>query len=108
MNGPVLVDQLVEVLEQIGELLPDDKAGWDGDVRTRLAVERLWITAGNVAEAHRITAGLEVGAGPWAEPYRLRNLLAHALPGDLSSDRLWAETVADLPRLLAEVRSHRG
>lgn len=107
MNGPVLLDQLVEVLEQIGDLLPDDRDGWDDDVRTRLAVERLWITAGNVAEAHRITAGLDVGTGPWAELYRLRNLLAHALPGDLSSDRLWAETVTDLPRLLAEVGQHR-
>ena len=85
MSRRVLVDQLVEVLEQIGDLLPDDRDGWDNDVRTRLAVERLWITAGNVAEAHRIAAGLDVGAGPWAELYRLRNLLAHALPGDLSS-----------------------
>jgi uncharacterized protein with HEPN domain len=108
VNGPVLADQLVAVLEQIGELLPDDKAAWDGDVRTRLAVERLWITAGNVAEAHRTSAGLDVGTGPWAELHRLRNLLAHALPGDLSSDRLWAETVTDLPRLLADVRTQRG
>lgn len=108
MNGPGLVDHLVEVLEQIDELLPDDKAGWDADVRTRLAIERLWITAGNVAEVHRTSAGLDVGTGPWAELYRLRNLLAHALPGDLSSDRLWVETVNDLPRLLAEVRVHRG
>lgn len=107
MSGRALVDQVVEVLEQIGDLLPDDRDGWD-DVRTRLAVERLWITAGNVAEAHRITAGLGVGTGPWAELYRLRNLLAHALPGDLSSDRLWVETVTDLPRLFAEVRQHRG
>lgn len=108
MNGSVLVGQLADVLEQIRELLPTDKAGWDGDLRTRLAVERLWITAGNVAETYRITAGLDVGTGPWAELYRLRNLLAHALPGDLSSDRLWVETVTDLPRLIADVRMHRG
>ncbi|MDP9021428.1 MAG: hypothetical protein M3N57_01745 [Actinomycetota bacterium] len=85
MNGPLLVDQLVEVLEQISDLLPDDRDVWDDDVRTRLAVERLWITAGNVAEAHRVTAGIDAGAEPWAELYRFRNLLAHALPRDLSS-----------------------
>jgi hypothetical protein len=67
VNGPGLVDHLVEVLEQIDELLPDDKAGWDADVRTRLAIERLWITAGNVAEVHRTSVGLDVGTGPWAE-----------------------------------------
>lgn len=104
----VLVHQLVEVLEQIRELLPRDEDAWEADVRARLAVERLWITAGNVAEAHRITAGLEVGTEPWAELYRFRNLLAHALPGDLSADRVWAETVTDLPRLLEVVRTARG
>ncbi|MDP8929780.1 MAG: DUF86 domain-containing protein [Actinomycetota bacterium] len=108
MNGPVLVDQLVEVLEQIGDLLPDDKDVWEVDVRARLAVERLWITAGNVAEAHRITAGHQVGAEPWAELYGFRNLLAHALPDDLSPDRIWAETISDLPRLLRVVRAVRG
>lgn len=108
MNGPVLITQLVELLEQIRDLLPDDKDAWEADLRARLAVERLWITAGNVAEAHRITAGLEAGAEPWAELYRFRNLLAHALPGDLSADRIWAETVTDLPRLLDVVRTARG
>lgn len=108
MNGPLLVDQLVEVLKQIGDLLPDDKAVWDDDLRTRLGVERLWITAGNVAESHRVNAGLDAGAEPWAELYRFRNLLAHALPGDLSADRIWAETVTDLPRLLGAVRANRG
>lgn len=107
MSSRVLVDRLIEVFEQISDLLPEDVDGWGDDMRTRLAIERLWITAGNVAEAHRITAGFDVGTEPWTELYRLRNLLAHALPRDLSSDRLWVETVADLPRLLAEVRLHR-
>lgn len=108
MNGRALVEQLGDVLQQLGDLLPADKAAWDNDVRTRLAVERLWITAGNVAEAHRVTAGLETGTEPWAELYRFRNLLAHALPGDLSADRVWTETLIDLPRLLNAVRATRG
>lgn len=105
MNGTDWLAQLVEVLEQIETLLPDDQTAWDDDLRTRLAIERLWITAGNLAEAHRVAIGVEAGVEPWAELYRLRNLIAHALPGDLSSDRLWAETVADLPRLLDTVRT---
>ncbi len=41
---------------------------------------------------------------PWAELSGYRNRLAHALPGDISTDRIWADTRADLSRILAEVR----
>ena len=35
------------------------------------------------------------GLEPWAELAGYRNRLAHALPGDLSSDRIWTDTTAD-------------
>ncbi len=69
----------------------------------RLAVERLWITAGNLAEAYRIERGFGAGVGPWSELAGYRHLLAHALPRDLSSDRVSADTAADLDRILDEV-----
>jgi uncharacterized protein with HEPN domain len=108
VNEIELLDRLVETLENIEVFLPEDKAAWDNDARIRLAVERQWITAGNLAETYRSAAGVGVGVEPWAELYRLRNLIAHALPGDLSPDRVWAETKADLPRLLDEVRGRRA
>jgi hypothetical protein len=37
-----------------------------------------------------------------------RNLLAHALPGDLSSDRIWGDTSSDVDRILADVRRVRA
>lgn len=107
MNPAGLLDHLVATLEQIRGLLPDDSAAWHADARTRLAVERLWITAGNLAEAYRITAGIETGTDPWAELYRFRNLIAHALPGDLSPQRVWAESVADLEQVLEQVRARQ-
>lgn len=36
-----------------------------------------------------------------------RNLLAHALPGEVSPERVWADTTADLDRIIGEVESLR-
>lgn len=71
---------------------------------TRLAIERLWITAANLAEIYRMDQGLATGTEPWAELVGYRNLLAHALPGDISSDRVFADSTTDLARILDQVR----
>jgi uncharacterized protein with HEPN domain len=42
---------------------------------------------------------------PWTELVGYRNRLAHALPGDISSDRVFADTVSDLDRIIRHVRS---
>ena len=78
------------------------------DLKLRLATERLWITAGNAAEEYRHAAGIEVGIEPWAELVAYRNRLAHTLPGDLSTDRIWTDSTSDLNRLLAKVRAATG
>jgi len=72
----------------------------------RLAVERLWITAGNIAETSRTPAGIESGSDPSAELAGYRNLLAHALPGDVSADRVFADSAADIDRILDHVPSY--
>jgi uncharacterized protein with HEPN domain len=102
------LDQLLATLRRIAELVPDSLDAWREDELRQLAVERLWITAGNLADAHRLTAGIETGVGPWAELHRFRSLLAHALPGDLSEERVWYESVTDLPRLTEQVQRARG
>jgi uncharacterized protein with HEPN domain len=86
------LSNLIETLEQIRLLLPADKALWDNDAVLRLAIERLWITSGNCAEEYRRAAQIDPGVEPWAELAAYRNRLAHALPGDLSTDRIWADT----------------
>jgi hypothetical protein len=51
---------LVATLEEIEGILPAGKPEWDGDRIRRLAVERLWITAGNATEEYR-RAGKSLG-----------------------------------------------
>lgn len=87
------------------EILPSDKQLWDGQPIVRLAVERLWITAGNLAESYRTHEGISGGVEPWTELVGYRNLLAHALPGDISSDRVFVDTTSDLDRITTHVRS---
>ena len=108
MTADEVLVALVVALEQLRQVLPDDKTVWDNDVLVRLAVERLWITAGNLAEAYRIEEGIAAGIEPWSELAGYRHLLAHELPGDLSSDRVFADTTADLDRILNNVRSRAG
>jgi hypothetical protein len=105
VSGRPSLDQLFQVLDQLQRLLPESKAAWDAGATSQLAVERLWITAGNLAEFDRRLAGVDSGIDPWAEIVALRNRLAHALPGDISADRVYAESVTDLPRLVAELRA---
>ena len=50
MTADEVLDALIATLEQLRQMLPGDKAVWDDEVLVRLAVERLWITAGNLAE----------------------------------------------------------
>ena len=97
------LQQLLATLRRIAALLPDALDAWHEDEVARLAVERLWIFAGNLADAYRLAAGIDAGLGPWAELHRFRSLLAHGLPGDLSEDRVWYESVTDLQRLTAHV-----
>lgn len=104
MNADEALAELLATLGQLRQLFPSDKATWDRQPVVRLAVERLWITAGNLAEAYRIERGIASGVEPWSELAGYRHLLAHALPGDLSTDRVFSDSTADLDRIFAEVR----
>lgn len=104
MTSDETLDALIAVLEQIRSVLPADKPAWDGQPVVRLAVERLWITAGNLAEVYRSENRIGTGEEPWAELAGYRNLLAHALPGDISPDRVFADSSTDLNRIIDQVR----
>ncbi len=105
MTADEALQALVQTLEQLQAIVPPEKTAWDEDLLVRLAVERLWIVAGNTAEEYRRTARIDAGVEPWAELTAYRNRLAHALPGDLSIDRIWADTTSDLPRIISHVRA---
>jgi uncharacterized protein with HEPN domain len=108
VSSAALLATLESTLRRIEALTPSGKEAWDADEVRRLAVERLWIAAGNLAEAYRKAAELPPGVEPWTELYGFRSVLAHGLPGDISSDRVWHETTVDLPRPLEQVHAHRA
>jgi hypothetical protein len=60
---------------------------------------------GNLAESYRTHEGIGNGVEPWTELVGYRNLLAHSLPGDISSDRVFVDTIGDLERITTHVRS---
>ena len=56
MNDAALLALLESTLRQIQSLTPAYKAAWDADEVRRLAIERLWTVAGNLAETYRKAA----------------------------------------------------
>lgn len=49
-------------------------------------------------ELLRLALGLGAASDPWTELYDYRCLLAHALPEQLDSERVWYDTVGDVSR----------
>ena len=68
----------------------------------QLAVMKLWIDAGNYAEAYRRAIDVAARVEPWSQLVGYRGILAHQLPEDLNPDRLWYD-VNDSPRVLADI-----
>lgn len=95
-------------LDSVAEILSLGRQRYDSDSFVRLALQRLWITIGNYAESYRLEVGLSDGAEPWTELYVYRCVLAHALPEELDSARVWDESVADIERIRSAVASAGG
>lgn len=94
---------LLDTLETLSSLAELGREHYDADLLVRLAIQRLWITAGNYAEAYRAATGAEPGAQPWSELYGYRSVLAHMLPEEINDDRVWFETVEGAQRLRNEL-----
>lgn len=94
-----LLAGLVRTLDDLATLAALGRPRYDSDPLVRLAVQRLWITAGNYAEAYRISVGGLVAENPWSELYGYRSVLAHALPEEINDERVWFETAEGVLRL---------
>lgn len=94
---------LSRTLDDLSRLVSLGRGRYDADELLRLAIQRLWITAGNYAEAYRVASGVGAGTSPWSELYGYRSLLAHMLPEEINDDRVWFETVEGVARLRAEL-----
>jgi uncharacterized protein with HEPN domain len=77
---------------------------WDANEVVRLAVERLRVHAGETAGLYLATC--EAGSDePWRELYVFRNVLAHAVYGQVDPAHVWVAGTVDLPQLLEQVRA---
>jgi uncharacterized protein with HEPN domain len=103
-----LLAGLARELDQIAKLVERGRGEWESDDLLRLAIERRWINAGNYAEGYRIVMGRDPGTEPWSELYDFRCLLAHALPEQIDSDRIWYDTTQDLSRIREAVQAARS
>lgn len=102
MSGAA-VGQLSGILDKIAELAALGRERYDADALVRWSIERLWIFAGNLAERHRLDADLPAGIEPWSDLVAGRNVYAHYLPDEINYDRLWHDTISDLPALRTRV-----
>ncbi len=103
MTAAELRAGLRRTLEHISDLAGLGRERYDRDLLIRLAIQRLWITAGNYAEAYRVAIGAEVGTQPWSELYGYRSVLAHMFPEEINDERVWFETVEGVQRLRGEL-----
>lgn len=95
--------QLDRVLARIEDLVALGRDRFDGDDLVRLAIERLWIYAGNLALDHCDDSAVPAGVGPWSELIALRHVYAHYLPDQINPTRVWADTKGDVSRIRTEV-----
>lgn len=102
MSRPLL-EQLQEVLATLDELVSLGRERYDTDPLVRWSIQRLWIFAGNRADAHCQTARVAAGLEPWSELIAERNVLAHYLPDDLNDERVWFDTASDISDLRRQV-----
>jgi uncharacterized protein with HEPN domain len=100
--------QLDGVLARIDRLVTLGRERFDADELVRCTIERLWIFAGNLADRHSRDARIPAGAPPWSELVAARHVYAHYLPDQINYDRVWFDTVTDLPRLRRRIRAVVG
>lgn len=93
------LDALVQVLDSIAELVASGREEFDRDPRQRWSIERLWIHAGNLAEAYCREADIADGVEPWSELISAHNVYAHYRPEQVVHDRVWAETIEAIKRV---------
>lgn len=100
--------QLDRVLARIEDLVALGRDRFDSDDLVRLAVERLWIYAGNLALGHCDDSAVPSGIGPWSELIALRHVYTHYLPDRINPTRVWADTEGDVGRIRADVAAAAG
>ena len=97
--------ELDELLRLIAELAAEgNRSRYDSEDRYRWVIHRLWIAAGNEAQAY-LAATANRQAQPWYRLYLFRNLLAHRRLTDIDEDEVWRNTTIRPAELRKQVRN---
>ena len=104
MNPADLLAGLRRTLIEITNRTPSTRELWDENRVLQLAMMKLWIDAGNYAEAYRKAPSVPHRISPWSDLVGYRGFLSHELPENVGADRFWDET-HDASELLAEVNA---
>jgi hypothetical protein len=88
-----LLAGLHRTLDYIADVAALGRERYDADRLVRWAIQRLWITVGNYAEAYHVAADIQAGEQPWSELYGYRSVLAPCFPKrsatSVSGSRPW-------------------
>ena len=95
-GGEEHLAELVATLERLAELVTEGKERYEAQPERRLAIQRLWIIAGECARRYCDATGVDPGIEPWSALWSYRNFLAHHVLAEISDDRVWEETITDL------------
>ncbi|MGH9107244.1 MAG: HepT-like ribonuclease domain-containing protein [Acidimicrobiales bacterium] len=105
--GEEYLDALATILNELTLLVDLGRAHYDSDRSSRLAIQRLWIAAGECARLYCAATGAEAGVEPWSSLWGYRNVLVHHLPDDIDDERVWVESVQDLAEYRTTVEALR-
>lgn len=91
-------DRLLRTCDQLARIVDHGRESFEGDVRTRWAIERGLIRVGE--EVSRLPGHVRerYPDQPWRVIIAMRNMAAHQYD-DLTPDRVWKTLTEDIPRL---------
>lgn len=106
-EGANYLDALAGLLDEIETHLVAGRDRYDADGSVRLAIQRLWIAAGECARRYCSATDTPPGEEPWSSLWGYRNFLAHQLPIDIDNNRVWLESTQAVPEYRAVIETLR-
>lgn len=100
MSDDEFLDGLADTLHEIETLIALGRTEYDANRLLRWSVHRLWIFAGNSAQVHAERHGIPCSTWPWSDLIGFRGIIAHWTPAQVNDERVWDETVRDLPEII--------
>jgi len=95
-SGEEHLAELTRTLDRLDEIFGEANRHFERDLPASLAVQRLWMAAGECARRYCDAEGIDIGTEPWSSLWGYRNVLAHRLLSEISDRRVWEETAQDL------------